>query len=164
MPARAARRNRICRTASSLNRRSSTRPPLLTFLNTGPVFIAALSSQRRSARTWQVASWRPNTIMISAPSPSLSVLDFSSSSVTPSSDRVRRETSSATSSERRSAPAKPTSSSARSRSPARPGSQTRLSFFNSLVVSAAARRPRLPWVRPIPRRVSRIAGCLVSSG
>ena len=105
-PACAARRSRICRTAFVAEAAASTRPALLTFLNTGPDLIVAASSQLLRARTGQVASCRPKAIMTSAPSPSLSVLDFSNSSLTSSSDQVRRSTSNATSSDRRSAPAK----------------------------------------------------------
>src|SRR5271166_3456414 len=162
-PARAARFNRIWRTASGLSRAVSTPPPRLTLRKTGPAVISAATSHACRAVTGQVSSDRPRGMAISAPSPSLSVLDRSIRSFRPSLVQVTSATSRPTSSERRRAPAKPIRNSARSRAPARSGPHARLSFLISAIVSAAARRGGVPCLRPMPRRVGRIAAMVSGS-
>ncbi len=149
-PARAAR----------LRRRRHGSP----FGRRGPEAISAAVSHSCKAVTGQVSGELPRGIVISAPSPSASVLERSISSFMPPRVQVTCSTSRATSSERRRAPAKPTRNSARSRAPARLVPHARLSLLTSAVVNAAARRASAPCFRAIPRRVSRIAGWLVSSG
>ena len=62
------------------------------------------------------------------------------------------------------APAKQTRNRVRSRAPARSVPQAPLNRLTSAVVSGAERRAGVPCFRPMPRTVSRIAGCLVSRG
>ena len=97
-------------TARSLSRFAPSRPCRLTERNAGPVSMPDVASQRRHARTGQVAGWLPYGRPRIAPSASWSVLDLRKISRKPASSSLTSSTSRATSSLRRSAPAKPNSS------------------------------------------------------
>jgi hypothetical protein len=68
-PACAARRRRICRTASGCSAAGSTSPQRLTLRNTGPKRQPLASSQASSARTGQVSGLPPRGMPSSAPCP-----------------------------------------------------------------------------------------------
>ncbi len=143
--------------------RSSRVPSRVTLRNTDPRLIFARRNQASSARTGQVSlaalsAPRMRGSVTSAPLPAWSPLLRGRWTTTQSNSKRRWCTSMATNSERRRAPAKPTRNSARSRSPARSWAQPAIRRLTSTEVSAADGRTGLPWARPMPARVSRIAG------
>jgi len=71
----AARRIRICRTASGWRRRLPTVRHWITRRKIGPSVMSAGRNHVCSAWTGQVSAWLPRAIPISAPSPAVSVLE-----------------------------------------------------------------------------------------
>src|SRR5271166_4538125 len=116
-PAMRARCARIRRTASGCSAASPIRPALLMRRNSGPAFLRATACHPSKARAGQVSACLPRGRPISAPCPVGSVLLRAMRSRSPPASTPTSSTRSATSSERRSAPAKPNSKSARSRRP-----------------------------------------------
>jgi hypothetical protein len=123
----------------------------LTARKAGPSVTAASSSQDWTARTGHVSGFEPYGMPTLRPAPSRSVLLRRKVTVRPSRLKAKSTKSSATSSERRNAPANPSRSSARSRAPIKPASvaptTARISSYSATAKSIAREQVALAGAR-----------------
>jgi hypothetical protein len=158
-PARRAYNFTRSATARPESRRFEIFPVLVTGRNSGPSRMPAVSIQVRAAPTGQEVE--PDTIATVAPWPSWSVLLLRIVTRSPPLQNCISPTSSATSSERRNAPAKPSRRRARSRSHLRSVPALATIAATLSAVAGALRTGALPAVRRIPRSVALTASELV---